>query len=290
MFYDIYMLEIWLALAILLGAVVGWLTYSAGAHTVWLAGWFRWGLLIWVIGVLVAWAALLPGRAGFWLESALFMFAAYVIGCVLGGGLRALFAPIRPAQTLPAAAAAPRAAVSPIAPQPAPPATPPVAAAPAAEAASPSPAPAPVAAPAAPVPVAATVEDPPLMGPVEGEHLHEGERPTGLVSARGGVPDDLKRIRGIGPQNEGRLHALGVWHFAQIAAWSPENVKWVGSYLAFPGRIDREAWIEQATHLAKGEETDFSRRVERGEVATSHDGGAHGQNNIADLTNIKPHS
>ena len=137
-------------------------------------------------------------------------------------------------------------------------------------------------------PVAASVDEPAAMGRVEGEEKHGGQRPVGLVSARGGKPDDLKRIKGIGPQNEGRLHALGIWHFAQIAQWTHENVQWVGSYLAFPGRIDREEWIAQATELAKGGETAFSKRVERGEVASSHVHGTAGQANVADLSKIKP--
>ena len=108
---------------------------------------------------------------------------------------------------------------------------------------------------------------------VEGEDKHAGRRPYGLASALG-PPDDLKKIRGIGPQNERRLHALGIWHFAQIAAWSEDNVKWVGSYLAFAGRIDREKWIAQARDLAAGRATEFSRRAPAGKVATSKDGAA----------------
>jgi len=110
---------------------------------------------------------------------------------------------------------------------------------------------------------------------VEGEDTHAGRRPFGLASARG-EPDNLKKIRGIGPQNERRLHALGIWHFAQIAAWSEDNVKWVGSYLAFAGRIDREKWIAQARDLAAGRDTEFSGRVAAGKVATSKDDGANG--------------
>jgi predicted flap endonuclease-1-like 5' DNA nuclease len=108
---------------------------------------------------------------------------------------------------------------------------------------------------------------------VEGEDKHAGRRPYGLASALG-QPDNLKKIRGIGPQNERRLHALGIWHFAQIAAWSEDNVKWVGSYLAFAGRIDREKWIAQARDLAAGKDTEFSRRVAAGKVATSKDDAA----------------
>ena len=117
-------------------------------------------------------------------------------------------------------------------------------------------------------------------GTVEDEARHAGRRPYGLAAPLGGQPDDLKRIRGIGPQNEGRLHGLGIWHFTQIRAWSEENVKWVGSYLAFPGRIDREKWVEQARELAAGHETEFSRRVAAGKVASSKDDGSHGQGNI----------
>ncbi|MGB8398549.1 hypothetical protein [Bradyrhizobium sp.] len=117
-------------------------------------------------------------------------------------------------------------------------------------------------------------------GAVEGEADHAGRRPLGLAAPLGGKPDDLKRIRGIGPQNEGRLHGLGIWHFAQIAAWREENVKWVGSYLAFRGRINREKWIEQASELAANRETEFSSRVAAGKVGSSKDDGSHGQGNV----------
>jgi predicted flap endonuclease-1-like 5' DNA nuclease len=112
---------------------------------------------------------------------------------------------------------------------------------------------------------------------------HEGSRPVGLEGPRGGKADDLKRIRGIGKQNEGRLHALGIWHFDQIAAWNPAEVTWVGSYLAFPGRIEREEWVAQAKVLATGAETEFSKRVAKGLVATSADAGDKGQGNVAKL-------
>lgn len=84
------------------------------------------------------------------------------------------------------------------------------------------------------------------------EAEHPGQRPSSLAAAHGGKSDDLKIIKGVGKQNEKRLHGLGVWHFAQIADWTPENVEWVGSYLAFPGRIEREDWVGQAKVLAAG--------------------------------------
>jgi predicted flap endonuclease-1-like 5' DNA nuclease len=115
-----------------------------------------------------------------------------------------------------------------------------------------------------------------------------GERPMGLAAPRQGRGDDLKRIRGIGKQNEGRLHGLGIWHFDQIAAWTPSEVEWVGSYLAFVGRIEREDWVGQAKVLAAGGDTAFSGRVARGEVVTSLDDGSLGQGNTLALSGTRP--
>ena len=96
-----------------------------------------------------------------------------------------------------------------------------------------------------------------------------GARPKGLKAARKGAADDLKRIKGIGKVNEGKLNALGIFHFDQIAAWGRPEIRWVGTYLAFPGRIDREDWLAQAATLAAGGDTEFSKRVDKGAVPTS---------------------
>lgn len=86
-------------------------------------------------------------------------------------------------------------------------------------------------------------------------------RPQGLTAARGGRPDDLKRIKGVGPKLEGLCHQLGFYHFDQIAGWGPEEVAWVDDNLAgFKGRVSRDNWVAQAKILAAGGETEFSRR------------------------------
>ncbi|MCC6736406.1 MAG: NADH-quinone oxidoreductase subunit NuoE [Bauldia sp.] len=105
-------------------------------------------------------------------------------------------------------------------------------------AAAAKPAAAPVAAPAAPV-VAPAPASP-------------AAKPAGIAAPRGGRGDDLKVLNGIGPKIEKTLHELGVFHFDQIAAWTPAEVRWVGEHLAFPGRIEREHWVEQAKALAAG--------------------------------------
>jgi predicted flap endonuclease-1-like 5' DNA nuclease len=90
-------------------------------------------------------------------------------------------------------------------------------------------------------------------------------------SALGGRIDDLKRVRGIGVLIEKRLNALGISSYEQIANWTKADIDSVSSQLDFKGRIERENWIEQARILASGGQTEFSRRVDRGEVETSKD-------------------
>lgn len=79
--------------------------------------------------------------------------------------------------------------------------------------------------------------------------LYPGLRPLALAQPPQGEGDDLERIAGIDAATAERLNALGVWTYGQIARWSAENVRWVGSYLAFPGRIEREGWVGQAQAL-----------------------------------------
>jgi large subunit ribosomal protein L21 len=64
--------------------------------------------------------------------------------------------------------------------------------------------------------------------------------------------DDLKKLSGVGPALEKKLHEAGVTTFAQIAAWSDEDVAAMDEKLSFKGRIEREGWIAQAKELANG--------------------------------------
>ena len=75
-------------------------------------------------------------------------------------------------------------------------------------------------------------------------------KPRALPAPRHGTPDNLRQIRGIGPKIEASLHEMGIFHFDQIAAWTPENIDWVDARLAFKGRVTREAWVEQARTLS----------------------------------------
>lgn len=100
-----------------------------------------------------------------------------------------------------------------------------------------------------------------------GEAAPEGRRPATLDAARDGGADDLKKIKGVGPKLEETLHGLGVYHFDQIAGWGAAEVAWVDANLeGFPGRATRDDWVGQAKLLAGGGETEFSRRVDQGDV------------------------
>jgi NADH-quinone oxidoreductase subunit E len=89
-------------------------------------------------------------------------------------------------------------------------------------------------------------------------------RPQRLDAPAGGQADDLKLIKGVGPDLETLLHGLGVFHFRQIADWSPEEAAWVDANIgAFRGQVIRDGWVAQAAAL--GEE----------------DGTAHAQNKVS---------
>jgi NADH-quinone oxidoreductase subunit E len=83
------------------------------------------------------------------------------------------------------------------------------------------------------------------------------EKPNSAVTGKPAAmakperPDDLKQIAGIGPKLEEVLNRLGIWSFAQIAAWGEAEIAWVDDYLQARGRIGRDGWLDQAKALTK---------------------------------------
>ena len=93
------------------------------------------------------------------------------------------------------------------------------------------------------------------------------DQPKAMDGPRDGSADDLKRISGVGPKLEALLNSLGIYHFDQIAGWSEAEIAWVDDNLkGFKGRVTRDNWIEQAKTLGSGGETEFSKRVDEGDV------------------------
>lgn len=79
---------------------------------------------------------------------------------------------------------------------------------------------------------------------------------TPLFDTPDGEADDLKKISGVGPVLEKKLNALGITQYAQVAAFSADDIARVDEVLNFKGRIERENWIEQAKSLAEGAGSD----------------------------------
>jgi poly(3-hydroxybutyrate) depolymerase len=73
------------------------------------------------------------------------------------------------------------------------------------------------------------------------------------LAAPTGTPDDLTRIRGIGPGLAKRLNEMGIFHFEQIGRLGAVGIDEIDRVLAFPGRIKRDDWIGQAKALGQSE-------------------------------------
>jgi len=98
------------------------------------------------------------------------------------------------------------------------------------------------------------------MGRTDRRQVEDAERREGTVSEDrtrdrlavdepGSEPDDLTRIRGLGAGLARRLADRGVVRFAQIAAWSAEDVRTIAAALGLGREISRRNWIEQAALL-----------------------------------------
>ena len=74
-------------------------------------------------------------------------------------------------------------------------------------------------------------------------------KPAGLDTPPA-APDDLTKIKGIGPKLSNVLNDIGIYHFSQMAEWTAPEAAWIDDYLSFKGRTAREQWIEQAQKLA----------------------------------------
>lgn len=63
-------------------------------------------------------------------------------------------------------------------------------------------------------------------------------------------PDDLTLMTGIGPKMAAMLAEKGINRFAQIAAWSEDEIATLDKEMKLMGRVAREAWVTQAKRLA----------------------------------------
>lgn len=77
-------------------------------------------------------------------------------------------------------------------------------------------------------------------------------------------PDDLQRLKGVGPKFAQLLHAQGIARYEQLARLTPAEIERLDSVLGpFRGRLTRDRVIEQADYLARGDEDGFEERFGR---------------------------
>ncbi len=107
-----------------------------------------------------------------------------------------------------------------------------------------------VEAPVAEAPVVEAAKEEPVVEAAAEKPVSEATEEGALFSTPEGEPDDLKKISGVGPVLEGKLHELGVTKFAQIASFTPEEIEKVDDRLNFKGRIERDGWIAQAKEFS----------------------------------------
>lgn len=97
---------------------------------------------------------------------------------------------------------------------------------------------------------AAAISD--VTGEIIGAPVHEN-----LPGSRG-VPDDLQRLKGVGPKLAGLLQSKGLTRYDQIAGLSADDVQRLDADLgAFKGRLTRDRIVEQAGYLARGDEAGY---------------------------------
>jgi NADH-quinone oxidoreductase subunit E len=114
------------------------------------------------------------------------------------------------------------------------------------------------AAPNAPIvttnaPGAGTIAPAAALGAAKPAAAGPGVKPASLSSPRGGQGDDLKLLWGVAEKLEKKLNDHGIWHYDQIARWTPLECLWIETHIeGMQGRIDRDRWLEQANKLAAG--------------------------------------
>ena len=77
----------WLVASLLLGLGMGWIAVVHRGQAV-SQRVSRWLAVLAAIIVAVAFARVVPGRFGYWLDLGLAMFAVYLVGCAVGSWLR----------------------------------------------------------------------------------------------------------------------------------------------------------------------------------------------------------
>ena len=76
-----------------------------------------------------------------------------------------------------------------------------------------------------------------------------------------GPPDDLQRLKGVGPKLSGMLNELGISRYDQLARLTDADLDRLDGQLgAFRGRLRKDQIPQQADYLARGDHDGFEQR------------------------------
>jgi len=68
--------------------------------------------------------------------------------------------------------------------------------------------------------------------------------------------DDLTKIEGLSPFIEEKLNQIGIFTYLQISRFTNDDIKALTHLIEyFPGRIERDQWVEQARELERKKAT-----------------------------------
>ena len=94
-----------------------------------------------------------------------------------------------------------------------------------------------------------------VAGAILGAQVHDH------LPGASGPPDNLERLKGVGPKLAAMLNQAGIIRFDQLARLSEVEVERIDAGLgAFRGRLSRDKVVTQADYLARGDEDGFEQR------------------------------
>ncbi|MDP2801108.1 MAG: 30S ribosomal protein S2 [Phreatobacter sp.] len=85
------------------------------------------------------------------------------------------------------------------------------------------------------------------------EDMPEAAAPSGVERLAGprGPADELIKLTGVSPEIEKQLNNLGIFHYWQVAGFTPVDAAEIGDSVGLPGRV--QGWIDQAKSLVEAE-------------------------------------
>lgn len=94
-----------------------------------------------------------------------------------------------------------------------------------------------------------------VAGQIIGARVHD------QLPGASGPPDDLQRLKGVGPRFAELLNERGIIRFDQLAHLTPEEAERLDAALGpFRGRLQRDRILDQADYLARGDTEGYEAR------------------------------